>query len=255
MPLRLFLSSGDLLADRRFRKAREADPPDRHGASLQLMRLGAEPISAMPPAYVQTLFDRYAPRFEAALIDDLDYRGPSLLFQAVLSVRTAANKPALFRRGIDLGCGTGLAASAFAKQVDRFIGFDLSARMIEQARASGVFAELENCDMVEGLRKRPEGSADLVVCADAMVYLNDLAPVLTECKRVLAGTGLLAFAVETHDLDGVIIGDGLRYAHGVQYVRGEIEAAGMILQHIERLSFRTEANVPVPGLVVVATKG
>src|SRR3954468_9084215 len=128
MPARLFLSSGDLVADRRFdfardlqmkgdlaaaadllsqaielapgfasawftlgqireqlgeqdaaaaafRKAWQADPEDRHGASLRLMLLGAQELSDMPQAYVRTLFDQYAPRFERALVDDLGYRG------------------------------------------------------------------------------------------------------------------------------------------------------------------------------------
>ena len=64
----------------------------------------------MPQAYVRALFDQYAPKFEGALVDDLGYRGPALLFKAVLAVRAAAGKPALFKRAIDLGCGTGLAA-------------------------------------------------------------------------------------------------------------------------------------------------
>src|SRR5882724_7466119 len=124
MPARLFLSSGDLVADRRFdfardlqlkgdlvaaahlllqatelapgfasawftlgeirerlgerdaaiaafRQAQDIDPGDRHGAGLRLMLLGAEELSSMPQAYVRALFDQYAPRFEAALVDDL----------------------------------------------------------------------------------------------------------------------------------------------------------------------------------------
>ncbi len=67
---------------RRFRRRRPAIPVDRHGAALQLMRLGAEPVSGMPQAYVQTLFDQYAPRFETSLVGDLGYRGPALLFKA-----------------------------------------------------------------------------------------------------------------------------------------------------------------------------
>src|SRR3982074_1084342 len=66
-----------------FRNAHAADSGDRHGASLRLMRLGAEQVSDMPQAYVQTLFDQYAPRFEAALVDDLGYRGPALFLKAV----------------------------------------------------------------------------------------------------------------------------------------------------------------------------
>jgi predicted TPR repeat methyltransferase len=208
----------------------------------------------MPQAYVRTLFDQYAPRFEAALVDDLGYRGPALLFKAVLSVRVAGRKPAFFKRAIDLGCGTGLAARAFASNVDRFIGIDLSPRMIEKARATALYRELEIADMVQGLRTKPDTSADLVLAADAMVYVSDLAPVLSEARRVLVAGGLLAFTAETHAGDGVIIGEGLRYAHSAAYMRGSIEAAGLKLSLCEDLSARSEDNVPAPGLVVVATR-
>jgi predicted TPR repeat methyltransferase len=307
MPARLFLSSGDLVADRRFEFARDlqlkgdlvaaadlleqavelapnfpsawftlgkirqqlgqrdraiaafrravgTDAQDRHGAGLHLMRLGAEPLAAMPQAYVRVLFDQYAPRFEAALVDDLGYRGPELLFRAVLLARAAARKPAFFKCAIDLGCGTGLAAAAFAGEVDRFIGIDLSPRMIERARATGHYAELEVAEMAEGLRGRREASADLILAADAMVYVADLAPVLHEIARVLVAGGLVAFTVETHGGDGVILGEGLRYAHGAGCVRAAIESAGLKLSLCEDLSARNEDNVPAPGLVVVAAK-
>jgi predicted TPR repeat methyltransferase len=307
MPARVFLSSGDLMADRRFEFARDlqlkgdlvaaadlllqatelapdfvsawftlgdireklgehdaavaayrnahaADPGDRHGASLRLMRLGAEQVSGMPQAYVQTLFDQYAPRFEAALVDDLGYRGPAILFKAVLWVRAVARKPAFFKRAIDLGCGTGLAAAAFARNVDRFIGIDVSPRMIEKARLTGLYAELEVDDMLKGLRSKPDASAELILAADAMVYVADLMPVLAEANRVLVSGGVLAFTTETHDGEGVIVGQGLRYAHSADYVRASVEAAGLNLSQLEDCSARNEDNVPVPGLVVVAAK-
>jgi predicted TPR repeat methyltransferase len=237
-----------------FRKARDADPDDRHGARLRLMLLGVEQLSAMPPAYVRALFDQYAPKFETALVDDLGYRGPALLFKAVLSVRAAVRKAALFQRAIDLGCGTGLAARAFAAQVDHFIGIDLSPRMIERARATGLYAQVEVAEMVESMRGKPDASADLILAADAMVYLSDLATVLDEAKRVLTPGGLLAFTLETHGGDGVMLGEGLRYAHGAPYVRTSVAAAGLTLSRLDQLSARNEDNAPVPGLVVVATK-
>jgi predicted TPR repeat methyltransferase len=307
MPTRLFLSSGDLLADRRFefardlqlkgdlaaaadlleqatelapdfasawftlaeireqlgepdaaiaafRRAREADPADRHGAAVRLMRLGAEPLQAMPQGYVQALFDQYAPRFESALLGELNYRAPQLLFKAVLAVRAAEQKPALFKRAIDLGCGTGLGASAFAGQVDRFSGVDLSPGMIERARTTGLYAELEVADMAQALRDKAEASADLILAADAFVYVADPARVLSEASRVLAPGGLMAFTVETHDGDGVIIGHGLRYAYAEKYLRDAIAAAGLMLAHLEQASPRTEHQVPVRGLVAVAAK-
>jgi predicted TPR repeat methyltransferase len=307
MPARLFFSSGDLIADRRFEFARDlllkgdlaaaaelleqatelapkfasawftlgeirerlgqrapaiaafqearlADPEDRHGAAVWLMRLGAEQLSEMPKGYVQALFDQYAPRFEAALLGDLNYRAPQLLFKAVLAARLAAKKPAFFKRGIDLGCGTGLGAAAFAKEVDHFIGIDLSPKMIEQARATGLYAVLEVDDMIEGLRKKPDASAELVLAADALVYVGDLSPVLTQARRVLAPGGLMAFTLETHGQNGVVVGAGLRYSHGADDVRKAIKAAGLTTVKLEEASPRTEDNEPVRGLVVVAAK-
>ena len=307
MPARIFLSSGDMIADRRFdfardlqlkgdlvaaadlllqatdlapgfasawftlgeireqlgereaavsafRKAQAADPDDRHGASLRLMLLGAEPLAAMPQAYVRALFDQYAPKFESALVDDLGYRGPALLFKAVLAARAAVRKPAFFRRAIDLGCGTGLAATGFAKEVDHFSGIDLSPRMIEKARATGLYAELEVAEMVAGLRQKPDASANLILAADAMVYLSDIAPLLREAQRVLTAGGVLAFTLETHGGDGVMLGEGLRYAHGAACVRAAIGEAGLTLTRLEELSARNEDNVPVPGLVAVAIR-
>ncbi|MET4251973.1 methyltransferase domain-containing protein [Bradyrhizobium sp. LA6.12] len=307
MPLRLFHSSGDLMADRRFefardlqlkgdlpaaadlieqaielapdftsawftlgeirqqlgerdkaiaafRKACDCDPEDQHGAGLHLMRLGDAQMAEMPKAYVQALFDQYAPRFEHTLINDLDYRAPSLIFKAVVAARVVAKKPALFKRAIDLGCGTGLAAAAFAKQVDHFIGIDLSTGMIKEARATELYAELEVADMIEGLRTKGDTSANLVVAADAFVYLSDLAPVLTEAQRVLVSGGVLAFTLETHDGSGIVLGEGLRYAHSAEYVRDAMAKAGLKLLTLEPASPRIENNEPVRGLVVVAEK-
>jgi len=66
--------------------------------------------------------------------------------------------------------------------------------------------------------------------------------------------GLLAFTLETHGGDGVILGHGLRYAHGAAHVRAAVAAAGLTLSRLDELSARNEDNMPVPGLVVVAEK-
>jgi predicted TPR repeat methyltransferase len=104
------------------------------------------------------------------------------------------------------------------------------------------------------LTRRPDASADLILAADAVVYVSDLAPLLREAARVLMPGGLLAFTAETHGGEGVILGEGLRYAHGAAYVRNSIAAAGLTLSRRDDLSARNEDNTPVPGLVVVATK-
>ena len=94
----------------------------------------------------------------------------------------------------------------------------------------------------------------LVLAADAMIYVDDLLPMLTEASRVLTPGGLLAFTTETHGGEGVILGAGLRYAHAAEYVRAAVAAAGLTMPLLEDLSARNEDNIPVPGLVVVAAK-
>jgi predicted TPR repeat methyltransferase len=307
MPARLFMSSGDMVADRRFDYARDlqlrgdliaaedlfvqatdlapgfatawftlgdvreqlgdragailafrtaelTDPGDRNGAGLRLMRLGAADIGGMRPTYVTALFDQYAPRFDAALVDNLGYRGPALLLAAVVAARTEAGRPPALGRAIDLGCGTGLAARAFSTIVDDIIGIDLSPKMIERARATGLYAELAVAEIVDGLKCRPDGSADLVLAADVMVYVHDMAPLLAEAARVLTSGGLFAFTVESHAGEGVMLGKGLRYAHSESYVRALIAAAGLTLDRLESVSSRNEGGTQVAGLVVVAAK-
>jgi len=126
--------------------------------------------------------------------------------------------------------------------------------MIERSRATCLYAELGVADMLQGLRAREDASADIIVAADAMVYVADLAPVLAEAARVLAPDGLFAFTTETHAAEGVVIGQGLRYAHAAAYVRAVVESAGLKLSLLEDRSARNEDNAPVPGLVAVATK-
>lgn len=238
-----------------YRKACETDPLDRHGAKLRLMRLGAEKLSDMPPAYVRSLFDQYAPRFEDALLNDLNYRGPQILLKAVLVACHAIKRPPFFKRALDLGCGTGLAAREFANNADEFVGIDLSPGMIAKAQAIGLYKRLDVADMVQGLANEPEASFDLALSADAIIYLPDLAPALNEIARVLRPNGLVAFTTETHAGDGVVLGAGFRYAHGAKYVRDAIAAAGLVLCSLDEASTRNEGNAPVPGLVAVARKG
>jgi predicted TPR repeat methyltransferase len=241
-------------AIRAYRKACETDPSDRHGARLRLMRLGALKLAGMPPAYVRTLFDQYAPRFDAALVDDLAYRGPQVLLKAVLGIFHGSGRPVFFQRAADLGCGTGLAAREFAAYVGEFIGVDLSPGMIERARATGLYARLDVADMVQGLRHAPDASLDLVLAADAVIYLPDLVPLVLEAARVLRPGGVLAFTTETHDAADVILGPGLRYCHGADHVRSAVTVAGLLLCAITPVATRKEKGEPVPGLVVTAVK-
>jgi predicted TPR repeat methyltransferase len=92
----------------------------------------------------------------------------------------------------------------------------------------------------------------LIVAADVFMYLDALTPVLTAAVRVAAPSATIAFSVETHEGDDVILRDTLRYAHGAAHVRAALDAAGLKLVSLDSAATRTEKNVPVPGLIVVA---
>jgi predicted TPR repeat methyltransferase len=235
-----------------FRRVLLLDPDDEQGASLRLAHLDSR-THAMPRAYVRNLFDQYAPRYERALIDELAYCAPRLLREAVEAARRARGLPIRFRRMLDLGCGTGLAAEAFAACCDSIVGFDLSRAMIAQAASKQVYAGLSIADLIDALDREHE-SADLIIAADALVYLADLDGVCRAAARVLEPGGLFAFTTETHDGAGVVLGRKLRYAHSAPYVRDALAAAGLTVLSLQAGSARKEGAVPVPGLVAVAAQ-
>lgn len=231
-----------------FRRARESDPLDRHGAALHLIRLGAQPASAMPADYVRTLFDGYATSFDRALTQGLNYRAPELLRAAV----EATGKRMKFGTVLDLGCGTGLGGAAFRTVTDWLVGVDLSPAMLAQARAKGLYDRLIESEILAFLAAEAGIKAryHLILAADVFVYLDDLAPVLKAAAQVL--DGLIAFSVETHDGDGVLLRETLRYAHGAAHACAALAAAGLKLVSLDPTSTRTEKGIAVPGLIVVA---
>jgi predicted TPR repeat methyltransferase len=238
-----------------FLAARDADPQDYHGARLRLARLGmGEATPVMMQVHVRRLFDQHAPRFDQSLLQHLDYRGPQLLFEAVTAVTRSAGRHMRFATMLDLGCGTGLAGAAFRAEVDRLTGIDLSAAMIDEARRKALYDRVETGELVEFLDAEAAAQTryDLVVAADVLVYMRDLAVVAAAVRSVLAPGGLFGFTVETHAGDGVLLRESLRYAHGAAHIRVAMAGAGLNLVHLAEVATRTERGEPVPGLLGVA---
>jgi predicted TPR repeat methyltransferase len=237
-----------------YQKTREADPEDRQGALLGLVRLRAAEASGMPAAYVRTLFDQYAPQFDESLLQGLSYSGPAQLLEAV----EAAAGGRRFHALLDLGCGTGLGAAAFRDKADRLVGVDLSPRMVEQARQKQIYDRLAVGDLLEFLvREKAEGEEyDLILAADVFAYFPDVAPIAAAAAAVLAQSGVFAFSVERHDSDAnaTELGEGLRYAHSATHVRAALEKADLTVARLNSASTRSEKGFPVPGLIAVASK-
>jgi predicted TPR repeat methyltransferase len=237
-----------------FEQALAADPSDRHGAGLRLrlLNIGGHAMSA---DYVRSVFDQYAAKFDDAL-KALAYTAPELLAQAVAEICRAQDRPLRFATMLDLGCGTGLSGAAFRSLVDWLEGVDLSPGMVAQARRKNLYDKLDAGDLTEGLDRyiRADARFNLIVAADVFVYCADLTLIASLVHDALASEGLFAFTVETHEEGGVILGPKLRYAHGEAHVRTALEAAGLTIRTLVPVSTRMEADVPVPGLLVVAER-
>ena len=235
-----------------FQMTRSADPQDSFGAGARLALLWATAAPAgLPRAYVTRLFDDYAPRFERHLVGALAYRGPALIIGALDAVAPGRR----FASGLDIGCGSGLMGAAIRPRVDRLEGVDLAPAMVEKARESGSYDAVEAGDAVERLAAAPAGAFDLILAADALCYLGDLAPVFAVAARALAPGGVFVFTAETCDGDGFRLLPGLRFAHAPAYVEAAAAVAGLRPTLIRRASSRREADVAAPGLVAALTRG
>ncbi len=242
-----------------WRQCLTLDPADHFGARLDLARIGAMPAEeATSENFSGVLFDGYAERFDSHLTQALHYNGPALLKAAL--ARACAGRARHFGTTYDLGCGTGLMGAALRDETGFLAGCDLSPRMIELARAKTrnndgpLYDKLAVAGLTSFLASRPDHSADLVVAADVFAYLGELGPAFAQSARVLQDDGLLAFTVQSHDGDGVIVGADRRFAHGVDWLRQRLAEAQLTPRLIEPASVRQDHGAAVPGLIVVAER-
>ena len=240
---------GDLdAAAQAFRMSLVADPDDAQGAAARLALIGrADSPDALPHAYVARLFDDYAPRFDAHLTENLGYRAPALIADALSAVAPHRR----FASSLDLGCGTGLMAAPLRERVDRLAGVDLSAAMIAKARERQLYDRLVVGDALAMLGREPPGAFDLIVAADSLVYVGDLAPLFGAVGCALTANGLLAFSVETCEGDGFKLEPTMRFAHSGSYIEATAREAGLGPLLIQPASTRREAGANAPGLICV----
>jgi len=229
-----------------WRMTLQLDPLDRPGAALKLALIGRGPSPTAPPsAFVEALFDQYAPTFDASLVEKLGYRVPDLLIDAI----RASGSPR-FELAVDLGCGTGLMGERLRSVVGRLVGYDISAAMLRKAEAKGVYDKLEKSDLQ---RFDPVGlKADLVTAADVLMYVGALDELMPKVAKMLSTGGLFAFSVEAHDgPEDFVLRPSRRYAHSEPYVRRVLDE-GFSLLSLERHLIRMDRNEPIEGLIVVA---
>ena len=225
-----------------FERALALDPEDRLGAGLQRDLLRDTPLAdAMPSAFVETLFDQYAGGFDEALVERLDYRAPQLL---------RAGLAAPYGRVLDLGCGTGLMGAELRAGADWLEGWDISAEMLREAEAKGLYDRLLKADL--SALAPGETAFDLITAADVFAYLGALEQIVGWVAGALAPGGRFAFSVEAHSgPEPLILRESRRYAHSEAYIRDLMAQAGFEVQ-IARDVLRMDRGAPIEGLIVQA---
>ena len=232
-----------------WRMAKKLDPDDRAGAALKLELIGRAPVSDAPPgAFVEALFDQYAPTFDKALVERLEYRVPQLLFEAI-----GGTGQARFAHAVDLGCGTGLMGERLRPLVGSLEGCDISVGMLKKAEAKGVYDRLFKADLQS--LALPAGEADLVMAADVFMYVGALDRIISVVAAGLSADGLFAFSVEKHDgAEDFVLRPSRRYAHSEPYLRRLLSANGFSPPSIEAETIRQDRGAGIEGLIVVARK-
>ncbi|MGH8295763.1 MAG: tetratricopeptide repeat protein [Steroidobacteraceae bacterium] len=237
-----------------FREWLAHDPGNPMALHMLAATSGAAAPSRATDGYVRTLFDDFAASFDENLAS-LQYRAPHLIAE-----RLGREVPGNASLDIlDAGCGTGLCGPLVRSLARTLVGVDLSAGMIEKARARGGYDELVLEELCAFMGSR-SATFDVVVSADTLVYFGALEEPLRCARSCLRGDGLLIFTLEQRDPAQDPGSDEKsyrlethgRYSHSEKYVRAMLQAAGFGRIALEKGVLRRERGSDVMGLIVLA---
>jgi predicted TPR repeat methyltransferase len=184
------------------------------------------------------------------MLEDLGYEGPAHVQGLVESVLGERGGLAV----LDLGCGSGLAGVRFKPRAGKLVGIDLSPEMVELARGTNVYNQLEVAEITEWL-KRNKDEFDLIVACDCFIYFGDLGQVAMPAAKVLRPGGIFAFTVEKGKKNPFRLTDSGRYEHHPEHVKEVAAAAGLTIERMEEGFLRSEYGEDVIGIFVVMRKG
>jgi predicted TPR repeat methyltransferase len=227
--------------------------PGHATARFALSALRGENPERAPQEHVRSLFDDYAPNFDAHTEQRLEYRTPGLIAERLGALpecpsprhSTSAAVPGCWARPLHRSCvqsmGSTFRAACWA-----------GARQGLLPRARG-----------SGHRRVPRAPGaecyDLVAAADVFVYLGALGAVFADTARVLRPGGWFAFSVESpagddESASGFALQPTGRYAHRAAYLEGLLHRHGLATHSCEDVVLRKQSNPPGSGQLWLARK-
>lgn len=168
---------------------------------------------------VEQLYDAWAESYDSEIAEN-GYATPRRVAEALARHAPGAS-PIL-----DIGCGTGLSGLALrAAGFDVIDGTDLSAEMLEQARAKGAYRRLWQTDADAPLPVKP---GDYAAISAVGVISPGAAPpeLLDTIAAALAPGGLLAFSFNDHALEDPAYRDRLAALRASSAFRALLEEHG-----------------------------
>jgi predicted TPR repeat methyltransferase len=221
-------------------------------ATREFVRFKMKEGTRCPPDYMRKLFDEFSAHYDTTMLETLSYRGHQHVRAMIDRVLPHPARPL---RILDLGPGTGLTGEAVKDLAagGRLDGIDIAPRMIEKARARGLYDDLVLGD-IETVLAQPGPRYDLVIAADTMIYFGDLGPTLSGVAARLEPGGFYVLAVETKEGEGWEQTDANRFRHSQSYIMAAAAQAGLALRDIFPCMLRRHGAEMAAGFAVALEK-
>ncbi|SFJ89159.1 Predicted methyltransferase, contains TPR repeat [Pseudovibrio ascidiaceicola] len=219
---------------------------------LPLANANSEKLDSMPAEYVSALFDQKAKIFDIKLLEILQYSLPTKIHEKITTLNLGP-----FKRLLDLGCGTGLAAELFEDQIPYKTGVDISEEMLKLAKDKEIYDDLQQCEINEFLDQDHPQKWDLIIASELFPYFGSLEDLFAGVAHNIEKNGVFLFSAEavmepTSDTPPYIMSDSCRFTHTENYLRNLLKQFDFAVIDFTQTTLRQECENPVRGHLVVA---
>ena len=136
--------------------------------------------------------------------------------------------------------------------------------MIARARERGLYARLEQADLIEFLAREPDDSCDLVFAADVFCYLGGLDAIFAAVPRIMRTNALLVFSVESLEKASLAVEAQRtqshsvtvsgRFAHSRPYIEDLASASRLTVVNCTQATLRAEHDGQIVGWLFALCK-
>ena len=218
--------------------------PQADEVAHMVASLSGAHIDRASPAYVESLFDGFARKFDTVLTENLQYQLPAEVAH-ILQQRLQVNRVSSL---LDIGCGTGLLAPHVRKMTDSLVGIDMSEKMLERAAAIEMYDELVKVDVHDyliGCQRR----FDLLVALDVFIYIGEMNSFMAAVGECCQREARLVISTELLEGSGFCLQETGRFAHSDDYVEECVTRSGLRIKARHKTVLRTEKKQKVDGMV------